>query len=50
MADQRKRVVTNFDLIGWLGDERELYAFTAVASDWKTYLKQCANADSCYHR
>ncbi len=45
MADQRKRVVTNFDLIDWLGDDRELYAFTTVAQDWKSYLKQCANAD-----
>ena len=45
MADQRKRVVTNFDLIDWLGDDRQLYAFTTVAQDWKSYLKQCANAD-----
>src|SRR6476620_8755744 len=45
MADQQKSVVTNFDLIGCLGDDRELYAFTTVAQDWKSYLRQCANAD-----
>lgn len=45
MADQQKRVLTNFNLIGYLGGDERSYAFTRVAHDWKTYLKQCANAD-----
>jgi glycosyltransferase involved in cell wall biosynthesis len=45
MADQRKKVVTNFDLIRHLGDDEHVYAVTRVAQDWKKYLKQCANAD-----
>jgi glycosyltransferase involved in cell wall biosynthesis len=45
MADRRKKVVTNFDLIGHLGGDEQVYHFTSVAQDWKKYLKQCADAD-----
>jgi glycosyltransferase involved in cell wall biosynthesis len=45
MAERRRRVLTNLDLVGSMGSERDRYSFAKIAQDWQTYLKQCANAD-----
>jgi glycosyltransferase involved in cell wall biosynthesis len=45
MIERRRRVVTNLDLVGSVGSDRDRYSFAKIAQDWNTYLKQCANAD-----
>ena len=45
MVKQRRRLVTNIDLIGGADGERDSYSFEKLSKNWKTYLMQCAKAD-----